>query len=238
MEYHTSRAFRTTYAAQPGSILFETVLLGGAYTISWFLENFANGASLAELERAAGALPPGADGLVLVPYWNTAMNPYWDATATGIVAGWRGIHTPAHLYRAILEGIAFEQRFHTEGVEEATAVHVERYIAVGGGARSPLWLQIIADVTGRAVFASDSPEASALGAGMIAAVGGSLHPDLPTAAQAMRRITGAPTLPDPRRQEFYDRMYREVYRRLYPALRSTLASLDTITRQTGEASAV
>ncbi len=230
MKYHTSMAFRTTYGALPGSILLETVLLGGAYTISWFLENFANGATLAELEQSAAALPPGADGLILVPYWNTAMNPYWDASATGIVAGWRGIHNPAHLYRAILEGIAFEQRFHTEGVEEATGVLVERYLSVGGGARSPLWRQIIADITGRPVFSSDSPEASALGAGIIAAVGSGLHPNLSTAVQAMRRITGAPALPDPRRQEIYGRLYGEVYRNLYPALRSSLASLDKIAR--------
>lgn len=228
MEYHTSLAFRTTFGALPGSVLFETVLLGGAYTISWFLENFANGASLADLEQSAAALPPGADGLVLVPYWNTAMNPYWDATAAGIVAGWRGIHTPAHLYRAILEGVAFEQRFHTEGVEEATNVKVERYIAVGGGARSALWRQIIADVTGRTVYASDSPEASALGAGIIAAVGSGLHADLPSAALAMRRVTGTPVLPDPQRWDFYNRLYAEVYRDLYPALRSTLAKLDKI----------
>lgn len=228
VEYHTSRAFRTTFGALPGSVLFETVLLGGAYTISWFLENFANGATLAELEQSAQELPPGADGLVLVPYWNTAMNPYWDSTASGIVAGWRGIHTPAHLYRAILEGIAFEQRFHTEGVEEATGVKVERYIAVGGGARSPLWRQIIADVTGRAVYTSDSPEASALGAGMIAAVGCGLHADLPTASLSMRSVTSEPVQPNPRRRDIYSRLYTDVYRNLYPALRSTLAKLDII----------
>ena len=112
------------------------------------------------------------------------MNPYWDAGASGIVVGWRGIHGPAHLYRAILEGIAFEQRLHLRGVEAALDRPVERLLAVGGGARSRLWRQIIADVTGRPVYHADAPEASALGAGILAAA-------------ATGSVPGRPFLPQP-----------------------------------------
>ena len=110
--YLAGRAFRTTCGGVPGTYLLETVLLGGTYTVSWFLREFAAGArpeaqSEEAWEAAAAALPPGAEGLMLLPYWNSAMNPYWDAGASGAVVGWRGSHGPAHLYRAILEGIAY-----------------------------------------------------------------------------------------------------------------------------------
>ena len=109
--YLVDPAFRTMIGGIPGSYLLETVLLGGTYTISWFIDSFAmtNQTDLAlgksreeELESAAAQIPPGAVGLTLVPYWNSAMNPYWDAGASGIVVGWRGIHRRAHFYRCLL----------------------------------------------------------------------------------------------------------------------------------------
>jgi sugar (pentulose or hexulose) kinase len=84
------------------------------------------------LKRLLHDLPPGAGGLLLVPYWNTAMNPYWDASASGIVAGWRGYHRPEHLYQAILEGIGYELRLSIEGVQKALPAPVEYLIATGG----------------------------------------------------------------------------------------------------------
>ncbi len=232
--YLVDLAFRTHYGCVPGSYSLETVLLGGTYTITWFIENFARlspaaasaGKSPEEMyEAAAARIPPGAQGLTLVPYWNSAMNPYWDAAASGIMVGWRGIHQPAHLYRAILEGIAFEQRLHTGGVEHALQQPVERYIAVGGGARSPLWRQIISSVTGKPVYHAGTPEASALGAGILAAVGSGLYPDIAAAAQAMTHTTGQPEEPDPPQHIFYTRVYEEVYRHLFPALRGYLGRL-------------
>ncbi|MBN1933858.1 MAG: hypothetical protein JW934_04285 [Anaerolineae bacterium] len=154
---------------------------------------------------------------MLVTYWNSAMNPYWDAAASGIVVGWRGIHTRAHLYRAILEGIAFEQRLHTEGVETALGQPVSSYVATGGGAQSARWPQIIADVTGKPVYRAATTEAAALGAGLFA--------DARTAAQAMIRIEPEPLISDTTRHEFYTRLYTEVYRALFPALQPYLQQL-------------
>jgi hypothetical protein len=102
------------------------------------------------------------------------------------------MHDRRHLYRAILEGIAFEQRLHTEGVEAATGTPVTGFAVMGGGSRSALWRQIIADVTGKPVYRCASPEASALGAAMLAAAGAGLHPDARTAATAMSRIEVIP----------------------------------------------
>lgn len=231
--YLVDPAFRTHYGGIPGSFSLETVLLGGTYTVTWFIENFAgpdaggnNGKSPEEVfEEAAARIPPGALGLTLVPYWNSAMNPYWDAGASGIVVGWRGIHQPAHLYRAILEGIAFEQRLHTNGVEQVLRRPVERYIAVGGGARSRLWRQIIANITGKPVYHAGTPEASALGAGILAAAASGLFPDIRHAAQAMIQIDGQPEEPDPKQHRFYSRLYEDVYRHLFPALQTYLDRL-------------
>ncbi len=230
-DYLVDPAFRTMYGGVPGSYSLETVLLGGTYTINWFIEQFsgllpAEGISPEEgLEKAASQVAPGSLGLVLVPYWNSAMNPYWDASASGIVAGWRGIHGPAHLYRAILEGIALELRLHLHGVETALGRKVERLIAVGGGARSVLWRQIIADVTGQPVYHASTTEATALGAGILASAAIGLHPDVTSAAQSMTTITEQPAIPAPRHQEFYERLYEEVYRHLYPALQTYLHRL-------------
>jgi xylulokinase len=227
------RAFRTLYGGIPGSYLLETALLGGAYTINWFLDTFCDASadrrSVSHYEALVRELPPGAGGLLLVPYWNSAMNPYWDASASGIVAGWRGYHRPEHLYQAILEGIAYELRLSIGGVETALPAPVEYLIATGGGAQSPLWLQIIADITGKPVYQSHTHETAALGAGILAAAAAGLFPDIQTAAEKMTAIQPHPTEPDPLRNARYSQLYEEVYRHLYPALQPYLARLTELT---------
>ncbi len=235
-DYTADRAFRTTCGGIPGTFILETVLLGGTYTVDWFLEAFAQpapgetaGDVLARLEAEAACLGPGADGLILVPYWNGALNPYWDASASGIVAGWRGIHRPHHLYRAILEGIAFEQRLHGEGVEAATGQPVAEYTVMGGGSRSNLWRQILADVTGKPIRRCAAPEASALGAGILAAAGAGLFGDVAAAAEAMAHPEASGVRPEASRAARYMQLYAEVYRPLYPALQGPLARLHALT---------
>ncbi len=227
-------AFRTMTGGVPGSYLLETVLLGGGYTISWFMEKIAgrpepDSAQLhAVYEEAAASVPPGAAGLVLVPYWNSVLGPYWDPAASGIVVGWRGIHQLPHLYRAILEGIALELQLGAISVEKAVGQSVKRYIAMGGGAQSDLWRQIIADVTGKPVFRAAATEATALGAGILAATAAGCYTDARQAAQAMTHILPQPAEPDPARHEFYNRLFEEVYRPLFPALQPYLERLTSV----------
>jgi xylulokinase len=235
--YLTGLAFRTMAGGVPGSCLLETVILGGAYTIAWLVEKFSSLAGVTStveasaeqvFEQLASQTPPGADNLLLVPYWNSAMNPYWDSSASGVVVGWRGIHGPGHLYRAILEGIAFEQRLHTSGVEQALAKPLERFIAMGGGARSDLWCQIIADITGKPVYRTLNLEAAALGAGMLAAAASGLYASIPQAVQGMADFQPRPFLPDEKRQAFYQRLYEDVYVHLFPALQPYLQNLASV----------
>jgi sugar (pentulose or hexulose) kinase len=237
--YIVDRAFRTMYAGVPGAYSLETVLLGGTYTIDWFIEKMApeHGGTASVAERLApynaalDEIPAGAEGLVVVPYWNSAMTPYWDAGASGITVGWRGIHTPAHLYRAILEGIAYEQRLHTEGVEAALGQPIGAFVVMGGGARNVRWCQILADVTGKPVVRTAASEAAALGAGIQAAVGAGLFAEMQTGATQMAPAMMSPILPDAARQAVYHRLYAEVYQELFPALQPSLNRLTALTEE-------
>ncbi|MCC6557229.1 MAG: xylulose kinase [Polyangiaceae bacterium] len=235
-EYRTDRAFRTLFAAQPGHYLLETDLKGGTFTLTWLVERLLGrtaagaGEALAALEREAAALPPGADGLALVPYWNGVMNPYWDDDATGVVIGWHGGHAPAHVYRAIIEGIAMEQRLHTDAVE-AAAGPIAELVVMGGGSRSALWCRILADVTGRPVVRAGSSEATSLGAAILAARAAGLFGGIPAAARGMTS-RGEAFAPGEDR-DHYDRLYREVYAGLYPALSGALGRLAALRAAAG-----
>jgi len=233
-QYVFNPAFRTMTSGIPGSYLLETVLLGGGYTVSWFMEKMASqpGQNVAQLQdfydQAASAIPPGSEGLVVVPYWNSVLGPYWDPAASGIIVGWRGIHQLPHLYRAILEGVAFEQHLTTLGVEKALGQVVERYIATGGGAQSNLWCQIIADITNKPVFRAVTADAAALGAGILAATAAGCYADARQAAQEMTHILPQPTEPDSSHHDFYNRLFEEVYRPLFPALQLYLDRLASL----------
>jgi sugar (pentulose or hexulose) kinase len=233
-QYVVDSAFRTMSGGIPGSYLLETVLLGGGYTVSWFMEKMAgqSGQDVEQLQefynQAASVLPPGSEGLMVVPYWNSVLSPYWDSSASGIIVGWRGIHQLSHLYRAILEGIAFEQRLNTMGVEKTLGQLVRRYIVVGGGAQSDLWCQIIADITNKSVYRATTPDAAALGAGILAATAAGFYPDARQATQAMTRILPHPFEPNSSNHDFYNHLFEEVYCPLFPALQPYLGRLTSM----------
>jgi sugar (pentulose or hexulose) kinase len=237
--YVADPAFRTLYAPIAGRYFLETVIQGGAFTVSWFVETFGgdlsdSGLYAAEdlLEAAAADVPPGSLGLVVVPYWNHAMTPYWDPAASGITIGWTGAHGRAHFYRAILEGVALEQRLLGDGLASATGQAIEAYVALGGGSRSDLWCQIVADVTGVPVVRAATAEATCLGAGILAAVAAKWYPDATSAAGAMTG-TAERFQPDLETQAIYDRIYGEVYRPLFPTLQPLLHRLADLTGDTG-----
>jgi xylulokinase len=186
-------------------------------------------AGLADLERAAAALPAGAEGLVLVPYFASVMNPYWDDAASGILVGLRGAHGPAHLLRAVFEGIALEERLHLDLIGAAAGQRIEGVHVLGGGAASDLWCQILADALDRPVTRTRTAEATALGAAMLAAVAAGLAPSAGAAAAQMGGLgrSFTPGAAAPR----YARLFEEVYVRLYPALRDALGRLAAFVRE-------
>lgn len=213
-------AFRTMCALDGGGYVLETSLRAGTLLVNTLVRQFfgleAPGC-LPLLEAEAAAVPPGSDGLLLLPYWNGVMNPYWDGAARGCLLGLGPEHGRGHLYRALLEGIALEQAVATGAVVQATGVPVERLVAIGGGAASDLWCQIIANVCGLPVVRASNQEASTLGAGIAAAVGAGWYPGFAEAAAAMTQ-GGETVLPQPAEQAFH-RQLLEVYRELYPSVK-------------------
>ena len=235
--YITDPAFRTLCAPLPGSYYLETVLKGGVFTVSWFAEKFApdlkdhaSGQSSEKLlEEEAAGVPPGSLGLLLVPYWHNAMSPYWDPAASGITIGWTGAHGREHFYRAILEGIAFEQRLMGEGVMRALGRRIEKYLVTGGGSSSDLWCQILADATGIPIQRTQVIDSTCLGAGILAASAMGWYPDLLAAATAMVN-TGREFEPNAENQGIYERLYTEVYRPLFPTVKSLIDRLADLSR--------
>lgn len=230
--YRTDLAYRTCGGGMPGTFVLESLLRGGTATVTWFMDQMADPTlpdPFTAYEREAAALPPGAGGLMLVPYWNTVMNPYWDPAATGVTVGWTTGTRRAHLYRALMEGIAFEYRLSIEGIVASSGEPVREHVVLGGGSRSALWCQILADVVGAPVRRAASPDATNLGAAILAAVAVGWHRDATSAAAAMTG-TAESFAPDPEAAAAYDRLHGEVYVHLFPALRPYLDRLTELTR--------
>jgi xylulokinase len=224
--YSHDMAYRTMGGPVPGSYILETFIGGGTQNVVWFVEQL--GILKAEpdarapeqmLEDAAAAVPIGAGGLLCLPYWTGAMTPYWDGHARGAFVGLSGLHGKAHMYRAVLEGIALEQRLLTTGVEKSTGQPIDEILILGGGSRSPLWCQIIADVLGRSVKLVREQESTALGAGIHAAAALGLHADIRQATDAMTGIEKSYE-PDEQAHARYAAIF-EAYRSIYPGLKST-----------------
>jgi xylulokinase len=227
-EYLWDSAFRTLAGIRPGTYTLETVLNAAAYVATWCRQQFGeagtDGIAGRDMEAAAALLPIGAEGLLTLPYWNAAQTPYWDALARGATIGWHGRHTRAHLYRSILEGVGFELRLHLERLEEVTGQRIGSIRAVGGGARSRLWVQIVSNITGRPVQVFADAEVSAAGAACLAWE--FLDQQRCTAAPVVSTVTppDREVLPDPLTADGYDALFR-VYRGMYPALRGLFADL-------------
>jgi xylulokinase len=221
--YAHDPAFRTEIAVAEEGYIYETCMRSGTFLVDWLArEMFLADPSqrrtlLAALETEAAASPIGAGGVVLVPYWQGCMTPYWDSFARGVIAGLSGSTRRGDIYRALLEGVAMEQAIATNGVQKATGIKIERYIAIGGGAASDLWSQILADVSGRPVLRSTTVEASSLGAAMAAAKGCGWYPTLAAAGSAMAGRPVRSFEPDPKRNARYAELMT-IYADLWPAL--------------------
>jgi xylulokinase len=225
--YIPARAYRSMVSAMPGQSTVETFSSSGTFLTTWFRKEFGDpalaGAPDPELESAAAALPVGSERLLTLPYWNATQTPHWDSQTSGVMIGWQGCHTRAHFYRSLLEGIAFELRMQLDGLEAARGTRVEVIRAMGGGARSPLWTQILADVFDRPLEVCASGEVSALGAAAIALTAIGAYPALPDAAAAMARTDGK-VEPRPAAAAQYARL-RTVYARVFTETRDLLHAL-------------
>lgn len=223
--YRVNDAFRTMCAIAEEGYYYELSLRAGTFSMDWLLGSLfgVDRASMPAVHRrlAAEALrvAPGCDGLRYLPYICGAMNPYWDVDARGAFTGVAASHGQAHFYRAVMEGIAFEQEVALRSVERSVGSRVRELVAIGGGAANPLWVSLMADITGRRILIPATLEASTLGAGIAAAMGAGWFETFAEAARSMTHIAGT-VVPHAERARVYARLLPS-YARLYPALHGT-----------------
>ncbi len=224
-------------AAVPGSHSLEIQIFRGYWMVSWFKQQFGHREQAIADERGiepealfdelVSEIPPGSMGLILQPYWSPGVK-VPGPEAKGAIIGFGDVHTRAHIYRAILEGLAYALREGKESTEKRTGVKIEELRVAGGGSQSDVAMQITADVFGLPTGRPHVYEASGLGAAIDAAVGLGLHPDFETAVSEMTRV-GRYFEPDPEVQRVYDQLYRRVYRKMYGRLKGLYRSIQRIT---------
>jgi len=222
-------------ALYPGSDLLEGGLASSGSVVRWFAEGFisqkmaaaaeaAGMKPLAYLDKLAERIPPGSEGLIVQEHWQGSRCPWVDSASRGAIRGLTLLHRPEHLYRAILESVAFGAALILEKMEEA-GVPIEGIRVCGGPSRSALWMQIHADVTGKPIALPREPESVLLGSAMLAALGAGLYPTLQEAAGAMSGTAGT-ILPDAGKHALYKKLlkrYVATYEALGPVSRAEAA---------------
>ena len=173
-------------------------------------------------------MPPGSEGLLFLPYLTGERTPHPDPLARGAWVGLTVRHGRAHLTRAVLEGVAFGIRDSFTLIQGAGLGVIEQVRISGGGARSSLWQQILADVLGVELVTVNTTEGAAYGAALLASVGAGLYGSVPVACAAAIRITGStrPSEDTAIYQAYYPR-----YQALYPSLATGFHEMAGIVEQ-------
>lgn len=233
--YRYDKVFRTHVSGIPGNYVFEVLQSSGSYLAGWFRKTLGDpkllGAPDPALDEAASLIPPGCEGLVTLPYWNAVQSPHWDFVAQGAVVGWRGTHSRAHMYRSILESIGFEMRYNLDSIEAGTGVKLSGLRAMGGGTRSLLWRQIMADTTALPITVCTQDEISELGAAVLAMASTGIYGEHDVAATAKKMAQYSETIePDMEKHEQYCYVAK-VQPKLYPKLKDVFENLYELSRK-------
>ncbi|MGB7848296.1 MAG: xylulokinase [Candidatus Acidiferrum sp.] len=198
------------------------VTQGAGLSLRWFRDQFGAGKDdgrdpYERLAEEAAKTPPGAEGLLWTPYLMGERTPHLDPNARGALVGITAQHTRAHVVRAIMEGVAFSLRDSITLFREI-GVPIESIRLGGGGARSPLWQQIQADIYGMPVELIEADEGGAYGAGLLAGVGIGSWQSVEGACESTVRVAKR-VQPNPKTVALMNLQYTE-YRKLYPALQA------------------
>jgi len=224
-------------SAVPGAYNLEVQVFRGYWMVDWFKEQFGmpeileaqQAGTLAEalFDKLVEHVPAGSDGLILQPYWSPGLKEP-GPEARGAIVGFSDVHTRAHVYRAMLEGLAYALREGKERIEQRGPFAITGLRVCGGGSQSDAALQLTADVFNLPAARPHVYEASGLGAAINVAVGTGIHPNFETAVRAMTRI--ARTFePLSAHRRIYDELYARVYRKMYRRLRPLYSTLRQIT---------
>lgn len=212
--------------AVPGRWHMMGVMLSAAGSLRWYRDTMAAGTAFEALLAPANEIPPGSEGLLFLPYLTGERTPHPDPLARGAFVGLTVRHSQPHLTRAVLEGVAFGLRDSFELMKSAGLVDIKQVRVSGGGARSPLWRQILADVLNVELVTVNTTEGAAYGAALLAGVGAGAWPDVDTASRDCISLTGS-TKPQPETVARYEKVYVQ-YQALYPALKAISHGLSEI----------
>jgi xylulokinase len=195
---------------------FMGVMLSAAGSLQWYRDTLAPDTSFDDLVVEASNVSAGSEGLLFLPYLTGERTPHPDPEARGAWIGLTVRHTRAHLTRAVLEGVAFGIKdcftlIQSAGLGEITQVRIS-----GGGAKSQLWQQIMADVLDSELVTVNTTEGAAYGTALLAGVGVGVYDSVQEACEATIKITGK-TIPADRTSKVYKDYYVR-YQALYPAL--------------------
>jgi sugar (pentulose or hexulose) kinase len=224
-------------SAVPDAYSLEIQVYRGYWMVSWFKQEFGGEEQRLAAERGVAAeelfdeliqaVPAGSDGLVLQPYWSPGVR-VPGPEARGAIIGFSDVHTRAHVYRAIIEGLAYALRDGAERTTKRSGVALTELRVAGGGSQSDAAMQVTADVFGLPASRPHVYEASGLGAAIDVAVGLGLHPDFETAVKDMTR-PGETFDPDRQAHAVYDELYHRVYAKMYGRLKPLFEAIRRVT---------
>lgn len=223
----------------PGHYNPEVEIFRGFWMISWFKEQFAH-KEVAEadalgvppeqlLDQCLERTSPGAMGLMVQPYWGPGLA---SPGAKGAMIGFGDVHDRNHVYRAVIEGLAFALLEGREKIEKKSGIRVKKAVVSGGASQSAQICQIAADIFNLPMIRGNTHETSGLGAAMITAKGVGIYPDIAAAARHMIQ-TESVFEPDSAHAALYRQLYERVYRKMYPALSPLYAQIRKITGYPG-----
>ena len=224
-------------AILPGLQVIEGGQVSTGSVVHWFTSGFVGADVTAEaaskgcavydvLNARAAGIPPGSEGLVVLEHWQGNRTPWTDPLSRGVIRGLTLGHTPAHVYRAILEGVAYGTEVIVRRMEQ-NGVHINDLIACGGATQSSLWMQIHADVSGKRIAIPEEQQAVTLGSAIAGSVAGGMYGDLSSAAAAMVRVQRVvePNAQAHERYRPYVSQYEETYEALKEPSRRLVRSL-------------
>ena len=209
--------------AVPGRWHLMGVMLSAAGSLQWYRDKLAREQTFAELVTEAAEVPAGSDGLIFLPYLTGERTPHPDPLARGAWIGLTSRHGHAHLTRSVLEGVAFGLNDIFNLMKDVGLGTVDQIRLSGGGAKSSLWRQIIADVFGAELVTVNTTEGAAFGAALLAGVGAGVWTHVDEAC-AQTIVVKDRIAPNAENVEKYRTIYGQ-YQSLYPLLKSTFHAL-------------
>jgi ribulose kinase len=201
----------------PGKRIIEGGQTSTGSVVAWFKRHFAPHTSFEELNEQAARLPPGSEGLLVLDHFQGNRTPYTDAHSRGAITGLTLKHTPAHVFRGIIESICLGTRLIIDNFGDA--FEVKRIVLAGGATNSPLWLQIHADTINAPIELTEVPDAPALGCAVLAAHGVGKFATIEEGTRAMVHRKSV-IRPDSRTNAVYETQIYPKYRDLYGALKN------------------